>query len=219
MGAGIEELRYRVRGPAGEPAGALVLFHGRGADENDLFPLFDILDPARRLLGLALRGPLKLPGFPGAHWYVVAKPGYPGPETFLPTAAAIARWLDAIPESFGVPLDRVVLGGFSQGAVMTYAMGLNAARARPPALLALSGFVPTVESWELELSDLSGFPVAIGHGTLDPVIGVEWGRAAKERLENAGASVLYRESPMGHTIDPRFLGDLIPWLEEKIPGL
>jgi phospholipase/carboxylesterase len=83
----------------------------------------------------------------------------------------------------------------------------------------LSGFVPTVESWELELSDLSGFPVAIGHGTLDPVIGVEWGRAAKERLESAGASVLYRESPMGHTIDPRFLGDLIHWLEEKIPGL
>jgi predicted esterase len=50
------------------------------------------------------------------------------------------------------------------------------------------------------------------------VIGVEWGRDAKERLENAGASVLYRESPMGHTIDPGFLRELGPWLEDKIPG-
>jgi phospholipase/carboxylesterase len=216
--SGIDELRYRVREPAAEPAGALVLFHGRGADENDLFPLFDILDPARRLLGLAARGPLILPGLPGAHWYVVAKPGYPGADTFLPTAARVSRWLDAIPESFGVPLDHVVLGGFSQGAVMTYGMGLDARRARPPALLALSGFVPTVEGHELELSDLSGFPAAIGHGTLDPVIGVEWGRDAKQRLENAGATVLYRESPMGHTIDPGFLRDLIPWLEDKTAG-
>jgi phospholipase/carboxylesterase len=211
------EFRFRVRGPAADPAGALVLFHGRGADENDLFPLFDILDPSRRLLGIALRGPLTLPGLPGAHWYVIAEPGYPSPSTFLPTAAAVERWLDAIPENFGVPLDRVVLGGFSQGAVMTYALGLHQPRQRPPALLALSGFVPTVEGFELELSNLAGLPVAIGHGTLDPVIGVEWGRDAKSRLDAAGATVLYRESGMGHTIDPRFLQELGPWLQGIVP--
>jgi phospholipase/carboxylesterase len=211
------ELRYRVREPAAEPEGALVLLHGRGADENDLFPLFDMLDPARRLLGVALRGPLTLPGLPGAHWYVIAEPGYPSPSTFLPTAASVERWLAAIPENFGVPLEKVMLGGFSQGAVMTHALGLHRSRPRPPALIALSGFVPTVEGFELELSNLSGFPVAIGHGALDPVIGVEWGRDAKERLERAGASVLYRESPMGHTIDPGFLQELGPWLEDTIP--
>jgi phospholipase/carboxylesterase len=210
-----EELRYRVREPAAEPQGALVLFHGRGADENDLFPLFDIIDPARRLLGLAPRGPLTLPGLPGAHWYVIAEPGFPGAETFLPTAATIARWLDAIPERFGIPLERVVLGGFSQGAMMTYGLGLSSSRPRPPALIALSGFLPTVEGYEMELSNLQALPVAIGHGTLDPVIGVEWGRQAKERLEAAGASVLYQESPMGHTIDPGFLRELVPWLEDK----
>ena len=214
MGHG-EELRYRVREPAAEAQGALVLFHGRGADENDLFPLFDLLDPARRLLGLAPRGPLTLPGLPGAHWYVIAEPGFPGEETFLPTAATIGRWLDAIPETFGIPLERVVLGGFSQGAMMAYALGLSTSRPRPPALIALSGFLPTVEGYEMELSNLNSLPVAIGHGTLDPVIGVEWGRQAKERLEDAGASVLYRESPMGHTIDPGFLRELVPWLEDK----
>ena len=217
MGTDTEELRYRVREPDGDAAGALVLFHGRGADENDLFPLFDILDPGRRLVGLAPRGPLSLAGLPGAHWYVIAAPGYPNPDTFLPTAAAVGRWLDAIPAEFGVPLEKVVLGGFSQGAMMTYGLGLSASRPRPPGLIALSGFIPTVPGYDLELSDLAGLPVAVGHGTADPVIGVEWGRDAKARLEAAGAALLYRESPMGHTIDPGFLRDLVPWLQDRTP--
>ena len=61
-----------------------MLFHGRGADEHDLFPLLDILDPERRLLGATARGPLSLPPG-GAHWYVVRRVGYPDPETFHAT--------------------------------------------------------------------------------------------------------------------------------------
>jgi phospholipase/carboxylesterase len=211
----IDKLTYRVREPAGEPAGALVLFHGRGADEHDLFPLFDILDPSRRLVGIAPRGLLTFAGLPGAHWYEVARVGYPSKATFLSTAEALEDWLDAIPENFGVPIERTVLGGFSQGAVMSYAMGLHAGRSRPRALLTLSGFIPTVEGFDLDLTGLEGFAVAIGHGTLDPVIGIEWGRDAKERLDGTGASVLYRESEMGHTIDPAFLRQLVPWLQEQ----
>jgi len=75
-------IAYRERPPAGEPEGQLVLFHGRGVDENDLFPLLDELDPERRLLGLAPRGPLSLP--PGGwHWYAFLEVGFPEPETFL----------------------------------------------------------------------------------------------------------------------------------------
>ena len=50
--------------------------------------------------------------------------------------------------------------------------------------------------------------VAIGHGTLDPVIGVEWGRRARAALEEAGGDVLYRESPLPHTVDPSFLHEI-----------
>ncbi len=141
----------RVRPAADEPEGALVLFHGRGADEHDLFP----------------------------H-------------------------------------DRLVLGGFSQGGVMAYSLGLGRGRPRPAALIVFSSFIPNVEGFELDLSPPLP-PVAIGHGTLDPVIEVEWGRQAREVLEAAGAEVLYRETPMYHQIDPDFVLEIGTWIRRVIP--
>ena len=205
-------LRYLERPAAGEPDGALVLFHGRGADENDLFPLLDLLDPDRRLAGFTPRGPLSLPPG-GAHWYIVREIGYPDPRTFQASYAAAGEWLDGL----GFPPERTVLGGFSQGAVMTYSLGLGAGRPRPAALVALSGFVPTVDGWQADLSSPLP-PVAIGHGTFDPVIGVEWGRKARDLLTEAGAQVVYRESPMPHSIDPGFLDELQAFVSRAVPG-
>jgi phospholipase/carboxylesterase len=207
-------IEHRARPAAGEPEGLLVLFHGRGADEHDLFPLLDLLDPKRRLLGVTPRGPLSLPPG-GAHWYAVREIGYPDPGTFLPTYAAVTDWLDGMWEETGLGPERTVIGGFSQGAVMTYALGLGRGRPRPAALVSLSGFVPTVEEFELDLNAPLP-PIAIGHGTYDPVIGVEWGRRAKQLLEEAGAEVLYREYPLPHAVDPGFLTELAPWLHSAL---
>jgi phospholipase/carboxylesterase len=195
-----------VRPAAAVPEGALVLLHGRGADEHDLYPLLDALDPERRLAAATPRGPLALPPG-GAHWYVLAELGYPPATSFLPSARALSAWLDAFAAETGVPPERTVLGGFSQGAVMAYATSFGPGRPRPAGVIALSGFVPTVAGWELDLSPPLP-PVAIAHGTFDPVIGVEWGRRAREALEAAGADVLHRESPLAHTIDPRVVPEL-----------
>jgi phospholipase/carboxylesterase len=198
------------REAAGEPEGALVLFHGRGTSERDLYPLLDELDPERRRLGVTVRAPLELgPG--GFHWYVVRRVGYPDPATFLPTFAEASAWLDAFAEETGISAGRTVLGGFSQGAVMSYALALGPGRPRPQAVVAMSGFVPQVEGFELALSQPLP-PVAIAHGTLDPVISVEFGRAARLLLEEAGAEVLYREAPYPHAVDPRFLVEAAAWL-------
>lgn len=207
-----DDLDHRVRPAEGEPEGALVLFHGRGADEHDLFPLLDILDPERRLVGLTPGGPLSLPPG-GRHWYIVERVGYPDRRTFDATFALASGWLDAVGESYGIGMDRTVLGGFSQGAVMSHALGLGKGRPTPRGIIALSGFLPTVEGFELDL-DRPGLRVAIGHGSQDPVIPVEFSRVAKERLEAAGIDVLYHESPIPHTIDPRFLGRLQAWVRE-----
>ena len=98
---------------------------------------------------------------------------------------------------------------------MTYAFSLGRGRPRPAALIALSGFIPTVDAFELDLTEIP--PVAIGHGTYDPVISVEFGREARRILEDAGASVLYREYPLPHAIDPRFLVELRSWLGQALP--
>ena len=208
-------LTGRVRPAAAEPQGALVLLHGRGADEHDLFPLLDLLDPERRLLGATARGPLSLPPG-GAHWYAVRKIGYPDPPSFLETWPLLTAWLDGLLEEHGLAHDRLALGGFSQGTVMSYALSLAAGRPAPAALIALSGFLPTVEGFELDLGNGAGLPVAIGHGQRDPVIGIEWGREARDRLTAAGAEVTYEDHGGGHQIDPRFLGALPGWIEEAL---
>ena len=208
-------ITHRVRPAAGDPEGALVLFHGRGADENDLFGLLDALDPERRLVGVTPRGPLSLPPG-GAHWYAVPRVGYPDPATFADTFARGSAWLDALPDETGVPLDRTVLGGFSQGAVMSFAFGLGRGRPRPAGIVAFSGFVPTVDGWELDEGNARSLPVVIAHGSLDPVIPVEFAHRARERLEAAGASLTYRESPLGHQIDPRVVGEVQTWLPEVL---
>jgi phospholipase/carboxylesterase len=202
-------VEHQVRNAAGEPAGALVLFHGRGADEHDLYPLLDFLDPERRLLAVTPRGPLSLPPG-GAHWYKLQEVGFPDRETFLATYEEVGGWLDGFLDEHGIAHDRTVLGGFSQGAVMAYAFALGKGRPRPAALIALSGFIPTVDGFELDLSEIP--PVAIGHGTHDPIISVEFGRRARQLLEEADASVLYREYPLPHAIDPSFLMELRAWL-------
>jgi phospholipase/carboxylesterase len=191
-------LRALERPAAGEPQGTLVLLHGRGADEHDLYPLLDALDPERRLRGLTPQGPLELPPG-GRHWYRLAGIPTPDPATFRPSFELLAELLDALEPP-------VVLGGFSQGAVMSYALGLGRGpQRRPAALLPLSGFMPRVEGLELDLTGLDGYPVGIAHGSLDPVIPVDWSRDARAALEAAGADVTYRESPLPHTIDPRVL--------------
>lgn len=203
---------HRLRPAAAEPAGALALFHGRGADEHDLFPLLDVLDPDRRLLGITARGPLSLPPG-GAHWYAVPRVGYPDHDTFHGTFGPLGRWLDETLAEHGLAADQTVVGGFSQGSVMSYALGLGTGRPRVAGIMALSGFIPTVDDFTPDLDTLAaGLPVAIGHGTLDPVISIDFGRDARRRLEEAGADVTYRESQMGHSIDPLFLRELPAWV-------
>jgi phospholipase/carboxylesterase len=207
-------LKARVRPAPESPEGALVLLHGRGADEHDLFPLLDALDPERRLVGATPRGPLSLPPG-GAHWYALGGIGTPEPTTFRESYTAVEEWLGAFLEEHGVGFERLVLGGFSQGGAMAYALGLGAGRPRPAALCVFSSFVPRVPGFELDLTPPLP-PIAIGHGTLDNVIGVEWGRRARALLESAGAEVLYRETPMFHQIDPAFVQDVSEWIRAAL---
>lgn len=210
-------LVYLERAAAEEPEGLLVLHHGRGTDERDLLGLADLLDPQRRLRVVTPRAPLTLPGSPGYHWYMVPRVGYPDRETFEAAREALAELHDSLWEETGVGPERTVLGGFSMGAVMSYAMGLGADRPVVAGILAFSGFVPTVEGWEPSLGDRTGTRAFVSHGRRDPVIGVEFAERARELLEAGGLDLAYRESELGHQIDPAHLREASAWLGETLP--
>jgi phospholipase/carboxylesterase len=195
----------------------LVLHHGRGADEHDLLSLGDALDPERRLHLAAPRAPLTLPGWPGYHWYTVPRVGYPDPGTFDVAYRELAAFHDELWQRTGIAPARTVLGGFSMGAVMSYALGLGPGRPTPAGILAFSGFVPTLEAWHPELAGGNGLHVFIAHGRRDPVIDVEFARRARDLLAAGGLDVEYHESDAAHHIDPAHVPVAADWLDRMLP--
>jgi phospholipase/carboxylesterase len=197
---------------AGEPEGLFVLHHGRGADEHDLLGLADALDPRHRLHVVTPRAPLTLPGFPGYHWYVVPRVGYPDPETFHAAFAALADFHEELWQRTGIGSERTVFGGFSMGSVMSYALGLAGSRPAPAGILAFSGFIPTVERWQPSLADRQGVLAFIAHGRRDPIMDVGFARSARELLESGGLDVEYHESDAAHHVDPEHVPLAEGWL-------
>ena len=201
----MSDLVHLIREAEDEPRGALVLNHGRGADEHDLHGLLDALDPERRLLGVTTGAPLT--GIPpgGRHWYVVPRVGFPEPRTFHDSYARLTSFLDELLDGRGIPWAQTAIGGFSMGAVMSYATALGPGRPSPASILAFSGFIPTVEGWGPDLDGREGLPVLIHHGRRDPVIDVDFGRRAAELLEENGLAVAYYETDEGHWIPPELV--------------
>ena len=130
-------------------------------------PLIDVFDPRGRLVGAFPRGPLQLPPI-GHHWYATRTTGTPTPRPSSPPSSACGPGSSGLADRTGVPIGRTVLGGFSQGAVMAWALGLGPGRPRPAGILAMSGALPAVPGFVLQLEDLGGLPVAITHGQPGP---------------------------------------------------
>jgi phospholipase/carboxylesterase len=209
-------LAYVERPAAGQAQGLLVLHHGRGSDERDLISLADLLDPERRLHAAAPRGPLQLPGWPGFHWYAVPRVGHPDRDTFQAARSALAEFHDQLWERTGATPAETVLGGFSMGSVMSYALGLDPQRPAPAGLLIFSGFVPSVEGWQPSIADRPGLRAFVAHGRADQVIDVGFGRSARDVLEQGGIEVSYHESEGAHHIDPSHLPAAVGWLADTI---
>jgi phospholipase/carboxylesterase len=200
------------RPAAAAPAGLLVLHHGRGTDERDLLGLADILDPEQRLHVVTPRAPLSLPGSPGHHWYLVPRVGFPDHDTFHASYRALADLHDELWERTGLAPERTVLGGFSMGSVMSYALAFGPDRPAVAGVLAFSGFIPNVDGWQPQLAGRESTRVFIAHGRRDPIMEIEFARKARGLLEAAGLEVSYHESELGHQVDPGHLRDAAAWL-------
>ncbi len=113
-----------------------------------------------------------------------------------------------------MPPERTVLGGFSMGSVMSYALGLGPDRPAPGGILAFSGFLPTVEGWQPDVPRPTR--VFIAHGRRDPVMDVEFARAASRLLRAAGMDVEYLEGDGAHWIEPDHAAKAAAWLARTL---
>ena len=171
-----------------------------------------VLDPEQRLHVVTPRAPLELQGWGGFHWYVVPQVGYPDPATFKASFEALAALHDELWERTGIGPERTVLGGFSMGAVMSYAMSLGPERPVPAGIMAFSGFIPTVEGWYPDIARRPELKVFIAHGRRDPVISVDFARRDRTLLEESQLEVDYHEGDGIHQIDPAHANAAIAWL-------
>jgi phospholipase/carboxylesterase len=192
-------LRHLERHAAGEPTGAVVFFHGYFGIPEDFLAFLDKIDPARRFDGYLPQAPRHVRDGRWS-WF----DGH-APKSLEEQVAAVAAWLD----SLEVEPARTVLGGWSQGGVMAYALALAPGRPRPAGVLALGAQLPIGPPLDLE----PPFPpVAIGHGTADDAVAIEHARRARDILRLAGADVLYLETGIGHSIDQEIVPDLRSFL-------
>lgn len=184
----------------------LVLLHGFGADEHDLLPIGRELDP--RLRVVSLQAPVQL-DFGGRAWFNLEQT--PDGFAFDPAEVAQAARLAAeAVEEIARRSPRPILCGFSQGAGVALSVVLE----RPQlgsGVLVLSGVPPRGQPPSAP-GALRGFPAFVAHGTDDPLIPVEIGRATRDLLVQLGAAVTWREYPMGHMVVPAELSDARAWL-------
>ncbi|RMF27918.1 MAG: alpha/beta hydrolase [Cyanobacteria bacterium J083] len=190
------------------PEYLLVGLHGWGANAQDLAGLVPYFD----LPGFAFIFPdapfshYQVPG--GRAWYSLETPNYEGLEE---SRQLLADWLLSLPEITGVPLEKIVCMGFSQGGAMTIDVGLNFPLA---ALCSLSGYLhspPQIKNREKIP------PILIMHGSQDPIVPVKAAQEARDILNKLGAKVQYQEFPIGHEITPAEIKYMEKFLRKIVP--
>lgn len=229
MTSSIELLEYLGGGDAAaQPVASIVVLHGLGADGSDFVPVAQALDlsavgPVRFVFPSAPVRPVTINGGHAMRaWYDIyppsADPAVPRREDGpgLRASQALVQQLIEREAQRGVPADRVVLMGFSQGCAMTLLAGLRAPR-RLAGLVALSGYLPLAPQTGAEVSDANrGVPVFMAHGEADAVVVPARGEAAREQLAALGYPVQWHSYPMAHEVCQEEIADLNAWLVQQL---
>jgi phospholipase/carboxylesterase len=215
-------LRHLVRGAQTAPLAdskppLLVLLHGVGSSEHDLFGLASYLDP--RLVVVSARGPLTHAQSGGAAWYPVTftPEGITADESVaVESRDKIIRFLGEAAEAYGADPRRIYLGGFSQGAIMSLYVALTHPEAIAGAVLMSGRLMPL--AWEERAPDdrLRGLPVLATHGVYDPVLPIASGREIRDKLSALPLDFTYHEYPMAHEVSGESLAAATTWLSARL---
>ncbi len=189
----------------------LFLLHGWSAEQHHLAAYVPLVDPDERFTAICPRAIHELPGTDGASWYDRAD-GVPVPDSFRDALGQVAAFVESQARIADIPLDRCVLGGFSQGGFLALALALRVDAPRFAGVWAMCCGLPEVDGVELDLSSGTGTRALIQVGEQDTIIPPERGRAAAAALRDAGWSVTEAGYPMGHTQRIEMLVDARAWL-------
>ncbi len=191
----------------------LFLLHGWSSEQHHLAAYVPLIDPDERYTAICPRAPLDLPQGDGASWYDRVD-SEPVAASFLEGLEVIELLVDETSQSYGIPLDRCVIGGFSQGGFLALAAALRIGAPRFAGVWAMCCGMPGVEGLELDLAPGSGGGrrALIQVGELDPIMPPERGQAVTTALRAAGWRVSEHGYQMGHSQRIEMMVDAKDWL-------
>lgn len=209
-------LEYLVRpSTIKENAPLLLLFHGYGSDENDLFSFASELP--EEFLIISAKAPYPMQPF-GNAWYAInfdaEKGKWSDNEQAKQSRDLIANFIDEILAKYNADSDNVTLLGFSQGAILSYAVAFTYPE-KVKNVIALSGYV-NPDLFELKApKTYKNLNFYCSHGSVDQVIPVDWARQTKPFMEQLGTNYKYSEFPVGHGVAPQNFYEFREWLKAK----
>lgn len=200
-----------------EKAPLLIMFHGYGSDENDLFSFASELP--KELFIISVRAPYPMQPY-GNAWYAINFDAemnkWNDNEQAKQSRDLISKFIDEACESYPVDKNNVTLLGFSQGTILSYAVALNYPE-KVKNIIALSGYInEDILPEDLDSKTYSHLNFYCSHGSLDQVIPVDWARKAPKFLEKLGIKHSYSEFPVGHGVAPQNFFELRNWLNDHI---
>lgn len=194
----------------------LLLLHGYGSNEEDLFSFAAQLPDEYFII--SARAPYPLPPY-GNAWYAINFDAdmnkFSDEVQAVQSRDLIAKFIDEIIENYPIDERKVTLTGFSQGAILSYAVALTYPE-KVERVIALSGYLNSeITDKNFAKEELKKIRFFISHGIADQVIPVEWARKAPEFLKQLGLNVEYHEYPVGHGVAPQNFYDMVSWLQSK----
>ena len=211
-------LHHKIRTSSlAENAPLLIMLHGYGSDENDLFSFASELP--EELFIISARAPYTMQPF-GNAWYAInfdaVQGNWSDKEQAKESRDLIAKFIDEVTDTYPVDKNKVTLLGFSQGTILSYAVALTYPE-KVKNIIALSGYInKDILPQDIETKDYSHLDFYCSHGSVDQVIPVDWARRTPSFLNSLHIKHQYSEFPVGHGVAPQNFYELKNWLSTRI---
>lgn len=194
-------------------APVIIMLHGYGSDENDLFSFSPEFE--EQYLIVSARAPIRMQPY-GNAWYAISyEPGnkkFTNDEQAIHSRELIVQFIDEVVENYHADPEEVTLFGFSQGAILSYAVGLSYPE-KVNQVVAMSGYIHRdLLKQNYQTGDFSNLRVYSSHGFRDLVMPVDWDRKTKPFLDQLNIDSQYAEFPVGHGVSPENFKGVKAWL-------